>query len=116
VPALRARTFARLLRLLYDEDEAMTELQRSATLHVRFEGRSLDVRLADLDIGPQSTDDQVKQALAVYLDVPVQKFRDYVVDRHSTGNMTVRPEAIFGWTVPQVFERDGDRGASGRQA
>jgi len=34
--------------------------------------------------------------LSGYLDVPEAKFRDYVVDRHETGNLTVRPEAVFG--------------------
>jgi hypothetical protein len=26
----------------------------------------------------------------------VDKFRQYVVDRHETGNLAVRPEAVFG--------------------
>ena len=30
------------------------------------------------------------------LKVPVGRLRDYVVDRHETGNLTVRPEAVFG--------------------
>ena len=68
----------------------------AALLHVRFEGRSLDVQLSDLDVGPASSDADVKRALAAYLDVPVDKFRHYVVDRHETGNLTVRPEAVFG--------------------
>ena len=68
----------------------------AALLHVRFEGRSLDVPLGDLDVGQVSTDAQIKQALAGYLDVPVEKFRHYTVDRHETGNLTVRPEAVFG--------------------
>jgi len=75
----------------------MAETQgEAALLHVRFEGRSLDIPLGDLDVGQFSDDQQIKQALAVYLDVPVAKFRDYVIDRHETGNLTVRPEAIFG--------------------
>mgnify|MGYP006910736152 CR=1 FL=1 len=75
----------------------MAETQgEAALLHVRFEGRSLDIPLGDLDVGQFSDDGQIKQALAVYLDVPVAKFRDYVIDRHETGNLTVRPEAIFG--------------------
>ena len=65
-------------------------------LHVRFEGRSLDIPLSDLDVGPVSLDSEIKQALAGYLDVAVEKFRHYVVDRHETGNLTVRPEAVFG--------------------
>lgn len=68
----------------------------AAMLHIRFEGRSLDVPMSDLDVGPASSDDAIKRALAVYLEVPAEKFRHYVVDRHETGNLTVRPEAVFG--------------------
>jgi hypothetical protein len=65
-------------------------------VHIRFEGRSLDVPLGDLDVGTASSDGEVKRALARYLEVPEAKLRDYVIDRHDTGNMTVRPEAVFG--------------------
>jgi len=65
-------------------------------VHIRFEGRSMDVAQSDLDVGPASSDNEVKRALAGHLQVPEAKFRDYVVDRHDTGNMTVRPEAVFG--------------------
>lgn len=65
-------------------------------VHVRFEGRSLDVPQADLDVGAASSDNDVKRALARYLETPEEKLRDYVIDRHDTGNMTVRPEAVFG--------------------
>ena len=75
----------------------MTEFTNGAVmLHVRFEGRSLDVALADLDVRPVAADDAIKGALAQYLDVTANKFRHYVVDRHQTGNLTVRPEAVFG--------------------
>jgi hypothetical protein len=65
-------------------------------LHVRFDGRSLDIPLAELDVRKSSEDLEVKRALAQYLDVPERRFRDYTVDRHETGNVTVRPEAVFG--------------------
>ncbi|MEM7624018.1 MAG: hypothetical protein AAF333_00165 [Planctomycetota bacterium] len=65
-------------------------------LHVRFEGRSVDIPLSDLDVGTLSQDQEIKNALAAYLDVPARKFGPYVVDRHQTGNLTVRPEAVFG--------------------
>jgi len=68
----------------------------NSTLHLRYEGRSLDIPLEDLDVGTLSSDRDVKQALAGYLDMPVGKLRYYVVDRHQTGNMTVRPQAVFG--------------------
>jgi len=70
--------------------------ERQLVVHVRFEGRSLDVPQGDLDVGAASSDAEVKRALASYLETPEAKLRDYVVDRHETGNMTVRPEAVFG--------------------
>ena len=67
-----------------------------ALVHIRFEGRSWDILCRDLDIGPMSTDEQVRRALANYFDVGLGKFRAYVIERHGNGNMTVRPEAVFG--------------------
>ena len=68
----------------------------SPVLHIRFDGRSFDIPLSDLDVGTLSSDAEIKRALANYLCVPEVKFRHYVVDRHETGNLTVRPEAVFG--------------------
>ena len=68
----------------------------TSLLHVRFDGQSCDVPLRDLDLGSQSTDRDIKQRLATYLSVPLQSFANYKVDRHQTGNLTLRPEAIFG--------------------
>ena len=68
----------------------------SPVLHIRFDGRSFDIPLSDLDVGALSSDVDIKRALAGYLNVPEVKLRDYTVDRHETGNLTVRPEAIFG--------------------
>ncbi len=65
-------------------------------MHVRFDGRSQDVAIDDLDVGAGSDDASIKRAFARYLEVPEDKLRDYAVDRHQTGNLTVRPEAVFG--------------------
>lgn len=71
-------------------------LKQASTLHVRFEGRSFDVPLSDLDIGLDSEDRTVKNRLAEYLNVRENQFSQYAVDRHDTGNLTVRPQAVFG--------------------
>ena len=68
----------------------------SPVLHIRFQGRSTDINLSDLDTGDVSSDGDIKRSLSAFLDVPVAKFAHYVVDRHETGNLTVRPEAVFG--------------------
>ena len=65
-------------------------------VHIRFEGRSLDVAQGDLDVGTASSDNEIKRALARYLETPEAKLRDSVIDRHDTGNMTLRPEAVYG--------------------
>ncbi len=64
--------------------------------HVRFAGRSFDIPLAALDLGAMSADGHVKRSIARHLNVPEFKLDAYVVDRHANGNLTVRPEAVFG--------------------
>ena len=65
-------------------------------VHIRFEGKSVDIPLAEMDLGPQSADADVKRAVARHLEIAEERLHDYVVDRHETGNLTVRPEAVFG--------------------
>ena len=67
-------------------------LANAAVLHVWIDGRSLHIPQDDLSIGVASRDAEIKQATANYLDVSVDQFRFYVVDRHGTGNVTVRPD------------------------
>jgi hypothetical protein len=72
------------------------DLGAAAVVHVRFGGRSMDVPVVNLDIAAGASDAEVKRALAGWLDVDASRLRDYVVDRHANGNMTLRPEAVFG--------------------
>jgi hypothetical protein len=65
-------------------------------IHIRYDGRSFEFSMTNLDIGNQSGDDQIKAAVAGYLDVPVEKLRNYRVERETSGNLTIRPEAFFG--------------------
>ncbi|MHC4877792.1 MAG: hypothetical protein ACYTGL_14965 [Planctomycetota bacterium] len=69
---------------------------QNSWLHVRVDGRSVDIPLRDLDIGDLSSDHDVAAATAQYLDVPARMLRDHVIDRHETGNLTMRPQAVFG--------------------
>lgn len=68
----------------------------AAVVHVRFGGRSFDVPLSDLGLRVGDDDGDVKRSLAARLDVHPSRLMDYVVDRHGNGNLTVRPEAVFG--------------------
>ncbi len=76
--------------------EAERERGNVTMLHLRFEGRSRAIALDILDVGTASSDERIAQAVASYLDVSVAKLRGYVVERHANGNMTMRPEAVFG--------------------
>jgi hypothetical protein len=67
-----------------------------AVVHVRYAGRSFDVPIVNLDLAAGANDAQVKRALGGWLEVGEAKLRDYVIDRHANGNMTLRPEAVFG--------------------
>ncbi len=71
-------------------------IQNTPWLHIRFEGRSYDLPLAELDLGNLSSDDDVRRVLAGYLGVAERDLKSYVIERHANGNMTVRPEAVFG--------------------
>lgn len=65
-------------------------------VHMRFGGRSFDVAMADLDLGPGSSDAELKRLLAAHLDVSADRLADHVIDRHPNGNLTLRPSAVFG--------------------
>jgi hypothetical protein len=65
-------------------------------VHVRFEGVSRQLPLSALQLAPDATEPEVLAALASYFDVAVGRFAPYVVERHENGNITVRPEAVFG--------------------
>ena len=65
-------------------------------LHVRFEGVSRHMPLSVLHLTPDASEADVLAALANYFDVAIGRFSPYVVERHENGNITVRPEAVFG--------------------
>jgi hypothetical protein len=76
--------------------ESAVDRRDIAVIHVRFAGRSFDLRLGRLELTNGASDGQVKRAVAGHLEVPAAKLDDYVVDRHVNGNLTLRPQAVFG--------------------
>jgi hypothetical protein len=70
--------------------------RQQAMLHVRLEGKSLDIPLRDLDLPAEPQAREVRAMVAQYLDVPEDRLQGYVVEYHASGNWTVRPEAVFG--------------------
>lgn len=65
-------------------------------VHVRFEGRSFSLSERQLGVIAGMHDVEIKQRLAQRLDVGVHRLASYIVDRSPTGNLIVRPVAIYG--------------------
>jgi len=65
-------------------------------VHVRFEGRSFDYNEAVIGIHASMSDEQIKNRVAQHLDVGRNKLDFYVVDRSPSGDLIIRPEAVYG--------------------
>jgi len=72
----------------------MTQLAHQ-TIHVRIDGRSEEVPLAQLGIAQNSTDDQLKDAVVRYLDLSTGSLASHVIVR-TTQAIIIRPEALYG--------------------
>lgn len=64
-------------------------------LHLRFQGRSIEMLLSDLDLSLDASDARVLGALTQYLGRPAGSLDGMVVVRHQHA-IVVRPEAIYG--------------------
>lgn len=65
-------------------------------VHIRFEGRSYDVAEEQLGITSTMNDGVIKERLAQHFDVGRDRFNSYVFDRRPSGDLIVRPEAVYG--------------------
>ncbi|MEH2068773.1 MAG: hypothetical protein V7K47_11530 [Nostoc sp.] len=65
-------------------------------VHIRFEGRSVDVVETQLGITASMNDVAVKQQVAQHLDINNDRLSAYIVDRRPSGDLIVRPEAVYG--------------------
>ncbi|MCF2150674.1 hypothetical protein IQ276_030480 [Desmonostoc muscorum LEGE 12446] len=65
-------------------------------VHIRFEGRSVDVVETQLGITASMNDMVVKERVARHLDVNSDRLAAYVIDRRPGGDLIVRPEAVYG--------------------
>lgn len=72
------------------------QLEQPGVVHVRFDGRSFDVPLFHLHLNSGTSDGEILRSVARHLEVPEIQLQDYVLDRHANGNLTVRPQAVFG--------------------
>lgn len=65
-------------------------------VHIRYEGRSVDVSEAQLQIHALMSDARIKEQVARYVDASPPELDFYVVDRTPNGDLIVRPEAVYG--------------------
>ena len=65
-------------------------------VHIRFEGRSYDVTENQLGIRENMKENAIKECLAQYFDVGKERFNSYLLDRRPSGDLIVRPEAVYG--------------------
>ncbi|NES98438.1 MAG: hypothetical protein F6K32_25320 [Desertifilum sp. SIO1I2] len=65
-------------------------------VHIRFEGRSLDVTENQIGVTANMNDTAIKERVARHLDVGGDRLNFYVIDRRPSGDLIVRPEAVYG--------------------
>jgi hypothetical protein len=65
-------------------------------VHVRFEGRSYDFTERELELWKEMSDAEIKTRIARHLEVDAARLASYVVDRGPSGDLIVRPEAVYG--------------------
>ena len=65
-------------------------------VHIRFDGRSYDLTETQLEIAAGMNDTAIKERLAQYFEVTGDRFNAYVVDRRPSGDLIIRPEAVYG--------------------
>lgn len=70
--------------------------RNSPVAHIRFNGSSRDVELSALGVSTRDGDADIRLALARFLEIPARSLDGHVLERHATGNLTLRPEAVFG--------------------
>lgn len=66
-------------------------------IHIFYSGESTDIPYGELDLAYDATDAQIKQAVADWLEAPISKISNFVLERNQTsGDITLRPQAVFG--------------------
>lgn len=83
-------------RNLYSHATNASSKKNCALMHVRFKGSSRDIALDILEVEGGTSDEQIKCAVAAFLDVDINDLSALVIERHENGNMTMRPPAVFG--------------------
>lgn len=65
-------------------------------IHIRFEGRSMDIPERKIQVKSAMADGDIKNQVARFLEVDYPRLQSYVVDRRPSGDVVIRPEAVYG--------------------
>lgn len=65
-------------------------------VHVRFNGRSYDINPGDLRLNQNPARQEILNRVADYLRVNKNHLAGYVVDKTKSGDLIIRPEAVYG--------------------
>lgn len=65
-------------------------------VHIRYEGRSVELSEAQLNVNAGMSDAEIKERVARRFDATARQLEFYVVDRTPNGDLIVRPEAVYG--------------------
>jgi len=65
-------------------------------VHIRWNGTSRDVEERVLGLRLGMSDDDIREAVARYLDADPEAVARLVVVRTAHGDLLLRPEAVFG--------------------
>jgi hypothetical protein len=85
------------LKNLYNvATNAPTAPTSETVLHVRVQGRSRDIALDVLGLTGSASDEAIRTAVANFMELPPETLTSTVIERHPNGNLTLRPEAVFG--------------------
>ncbi len=81
---------------LYERASGRSDPADALVIHVRIMVRSRDISLDTLDIGANSSDEVIRDSVARFMELEPAQLRHTVIERHANGNITLRPEAVFG--------------------
>lgn len=84
------------VKKLYDQLADKPLGTNGPVLHVRVQGRSRDISLDLLGVNSSSSDEAIRSAVGEFMELPPAQLRNTVIERHENGNLTMRPEAVFG--------------------
>ena len=78
-----------------DNEGAVANNRPVKYIHVRLDGKTKELILADISLSLKSTDEEILAVLAKSLRVDIERFSLFTVDRRKDGNIYLRPDALF---------------------